>query len=213
MRTPWLSLLSTTLLAIALGTGCAPAEESKDTSPGGEIAQNDGVDNELRTASDAAIMGKLRGILKDVTFTSESDYPYVVFEGEAVPAGTKRLGTTLVRQKLAAAVKANSDERRDILPTKVRAVRLNVSSAIAEGDAAVVPADPNADEYLYARHDKQLGIALKTMRASLKGVVGFTFGTNESGDQDEFGTVHYVYVGISKTTGKLIAIMTQAVYT
>ncbi len=34
-----------------------------------------------------------------------------------------------------------------------------------------------------------------------------------AGDQDELGTVVYVYVGVSKTTGKLIAIMTQAVYT
>ena len=88
-----------------------------------------------------------------------------------------------------------------------------MSSAIADGDAAVVPADPNDDEFSYARHDKQVGIALKVMRASLKSVVGFTFGTSESGDQDEFGTVLYVYVGISKTTGKLIAIMTEAVYT
>jgi hypothetical protein len=210
MRAPWMTLLSTTLLAITLGTGCAPAEES--TSPdNGNATQNDGVDNELRTASDAAIMGKLKGILKDVTFTSESDYPYVVFEGEAFTG--KRLNTAIVRQKLAAAVKANSGDRRDILPAKCRANRLNVSSAIAEGDAAQVPADPNDDEFLYARHDKQVGIALKTMRASLKGVVGFTFGTNESGDQDELGTVLYVYVGISKTTGKLIAIMTEAVYT
>ena len=69
------------------------------------------------------------------------------------------------------------------------------------------------DNYTYARHDKQLGIALKVMRAQLKSVVGFTFGTNASGDQDEFGPVLYVYVGISKTTGKLIAIMTEAVYT
>lgn len=212
MRAPWISLLSTTFLAIALGTGCAPAEESKDNG-GGNVTQNDGVDNEIRTASDAAIMGKLKGILKDITFTSESDYGYTVLEGEAVPAGTKRLNTALVRQKLAAAVKAGSDDHRDILPAKCRAVRLNVSSTIADGENAVVPADPNDDDFGYAKHDKQLMIALKTMRASLKGVVGYTFGTNESGDQDEFGTVIYVYVGISKTTGKLIAIMTQAVYT
>ena len=98
MRAPWISLLSTTLLAIALGTGCAPAEESKDSNGGGSAVQNDGVDNEIRTASDAAIAGKLKGILKDVTFTSESDYGYTVLEGEAVPAGTKRLNTALVRQ-------------------------------------------------------------------------------------------------------------------
>lgn len=212
MRAPWLSLLSTTLVALALGTGCAPAEEAKDNG-GDNATLNDGVDNEIRTASDAAIMGKLKGILKDVTFTSEGDYGYVVFEGEAVPGGTKRLNTALVRQKLAVAVKANSDDHRDILPAKCRSRRLNVSSAIADGDAAVVPADPNDDDFGYAKHDKQVGIALKTMRASLKSVVGYTFGTNESGDQDEFGTVIYVYVGISKTTGKLIAIMTQAVYT
>ncbi|MBL8612259.1 MAG: hypothetical protein JNL38_33265 [Myxococcales bacterium] len=211
MRARLLHLVAVSFLALTASAGCAPAEESKDN--GGSAAVNDGVDNEIRTASDAAIMGKLKGILKDVTFTSESDYGYVVFEGEAVPAGTKRLTTALLRQKLAAGVKANSDDHRDIAPTKCRAVRLNVSSTIADGDAAVVPTDPNADDFVYAKHDKQLGIALKTMRASLKNVVGYTFGTNESGDQDELGTVVYVYVGVSKTTGKLIAIMTQAVYT
>ena len=112
MRAPWITLLSTTLLAITLGAGCAPAEESTNANNGNAVV-NEGVDNELRTASDAAIMGKLKGILKDVTFTSEGDYPYVVFEGENVTA--KRLSTALVRQKLAAAVKANSGDKRDIL--------------------------------------------------------------------------------------------------
>lgn len=204
MRALRFGLLSATVVSIALLTGCAASEEAP---AGSEPVQ----EADLTQATDAAIKGKLAGILKDVTFTSESDYPYVVLEGEAVTE--KRLNTKLVRQKLAAIVKAQSSDHRDITPAACRAVRLDVSKAIAEGDAAVVPADPNADEYLYAHHDKQLGIALKVMRSQLRGVVGYTFGTNASGDQDEFGTVLYVYVGISKTTGKLIAIMTEAVYT
>lgn len=202
-------MLSTTLLAIALGTGCAPADEaSNGPAPSGEEGA---AEQDLTQATDAAIQGKLRGILKDVTFTSESDYPYIVLEGEAVTE--KRLNTKLVRQKLQAAVKAQSSSQRDIVPASCRSSRISVSSAIAEGDAAIVPADKQSDDYLYAHHDKQLGIALKVMRSQLRSVTGYTLGTSASGDQDEVGPVVYLYVGISRTSGKLIAIMTEAVYT
>jgi len=206
---PWTQLLSTTLLALGLtlATGCAPAEEGG----GGENAEAS--ESNLTQATDAAIQGKLRGILTDVSFTSEGDFGYVVFEGDAVTPEIKRLSTKVVRQKLQAAVKEKSSGNRDILPSACRAVRLNVSQTIGDGDSAEVPADREDEDYVYARHDKQLGIALKVMRQQLRGVVGFTFGTNASGDQDDVGTVLYVYVGISRTTGKLIAIMTEAVYT
>jgi hypothetical protein len=205
MRARWFHLISAGVLALALGTtGCAAQDEGAD--------QNEAVAaGELRTQlSDAALQGKLRGILSDVTFISEGDYPYVVIEGDAVTEN--RLTTKLVREKLAAVVQANSGDRRDIKPSSCRAERLSVSEAIAMGDAAEVP-DRDADGYVEAHHDKQVGIALKTMRSQLKSVVGFTFGTDESGNQDGLGTVLFVYVGISKTTGKLIAIMTEAAYT
>ena len=206
MRLSLFSMLTATVLALSAGTGCAQQEDAAadNGSPAADV-------QDFTQQSDAAIAGKLNGILSGVTFTSESDYPYVVLEGEAVTE--KRLTTKIVRQKLQAAVKAKSSDRRDILPAACRSRRLNVSTTIAEGDAAVVPSDPNSDDYLYAHHDKQLGIALKVMRSQLRSVNGYTFGTSESGDQDELGTVVYVYVGISKTTGKLIAIMTEAVYT
>ena len=187
------------LALVFAAAACAPAEET-----GAPVGNEQGENNEIRTQlNDQQLMGKLSGILKDVSFTSESDYPYVVFEGDVVTE--KRLTTKLVREKLGAAVKDKSDDHRDIKLPACRAVRLDVSKAIAEGDAAEVPANKDDEDYVYAHHDKQVGIALKVMRAQLKSVVGFTFGTNESGDQDEFGTVLYVYVGISKTTGKLIA--------
>ena len=207
MRASLIGLLTTSLLAIALGTGCAPAEESAPAPAGTEVGQ----EQDLTTQTDAALQGKLNGILKDITFTSESDYGYVTLEGNAITE--KKLTKALVRKHLAAVIKAKSSDHRDILPAKCRAVRIDVSKAIAEGDSAEVPTNHDDENYTYAHHDKQVAIALKVMRAQLKSVVGFTFGTNESGDQDEFGTVLYVYVGISKTSGKLIAIMTEAVYT
>lgn len=210
MRAPVLTTVSTMLLAIALGAGCAPAENAGPGSTNGSGTEGTS-EADLTQATDAAIAGKLRGILEGVTFTSESDYPYVVLEGDVVTE--KRLTTKIVRQKLQAAIKAKSSSHRDILPTTCRSSRLSVQAAISDGDAAVVPADHDDDDYLYAHHDKQLGIALKTMRAQLRSVVGFTFGTNASGDQDDVGPVVYVWVGISKTSGKLIAIMTEAVYT
>jgi hypothetical protein len=197
------------LALVIASAACAPQGDDANQAPAG----NEGVaEDDIRTPlSDAQLQGKLKGILKDVSFTSESDYPYVVLEGETVTE--KRLTTKLVREKLKNAVKAASSAQRDISLPACRAVRLDVGQAIAEGDAAQVPANREDDDFVYAYHDKQVGIALKTMRAQLKSVVGFTFGTNDSGDQDDVGTVHYVYVGISKTTGKLIAIMTEAVYT
>ena len=203
----WLTALSASILAVALATGCAaPSSDASNGAPEDNIAESD-----LTAASDAAIQGKLRGILKDVSFTSESDFGYLVFEGDATQ--DKRLSTKLVRQKLQAAIKAQSSSRRDILPSSCRAVRNSVSEAIATGDGVEVPKNRDDDDFVSANHDRQLSIALKVMRSQLRGVVGYTFGTNASGDQDDVGPVLFVYVGISKTTGKLIAIMTEAVFT
>jgi hypothetical protein len=209
MSRRWLSLLSASVFALALSTvGCANQEEAAPPSGGNDQVQ----EGELRQQlSDSALEGKLKGILADVNFVSESDYPYIVLVGDNVTE--RRLTKALVRAKLKTIVKEKSSSHRDISLAACRAERLNVSQAIADGDAAVVPADPNDDDFGYAKHDKQLMIALKTMRQQLKSVVGYTFGTNESGDQDDQGPVLYVYVGISKTSGKLIAIMTEAVYT
>ena len=197
------------LALVIASAACAPAEETGAPANGGN--ENVAVDDIRTPLSDAQLQGKLKGILKDVSFTSESDYPYVVIEGDAVTE--KRLSTKLVREKLKNAVKAANSSQRDISLPNCRSRRLNVSQAIADGDAAEVPSDRDHEDFVYAHHDKQVMIALKTMRAQLRGVVGFQFGTNESGDMDDVGTVLYIYVGISKTTGKLIAIMTEAVYT
>jgi hypothetical protein len=210
MQRRWFHAVSAVVLGLLLSTvGCANQDEAAPQPAGGNDQVQEG---ELRQQlSDAALEGKLKGILQGVTFTSESDYPYIVLVGDQVTE--RRLSTRIVREKLRAVVKDKSSSHRDIQPTTCRSSRLSVSQAIADGDAAVVPADPNEDDFGYAHHDKQLMIALKTMRAQLKSVVGYTFGTNESGDQDEVGPVLYIWVGISKTTGKLIAIMTEAVYT
>ena len=199
------------LALVFASAACAPAEESAQANGANGNGENVAVDDLRTPLSDNALEGKLKGILKDVSFTSESDYPYVVIEGDAVTE--KRLTTKLVREKLKNAVKLANSSQRDISLANCRSSRLNVSQAIADGEAAEVPANHEDDDFVYANHDKQVMIALKTMRAQLKSVVGYTFGTNASGDMDEVGTVLYVYVGISKTTGKLIAIMTEAVYT
>jgi hypothetical protein len=196
------SILASFVLA-ALATACAAPTDAETERA---------VDSELTAGTaDSAIEGKLKGILEGVSFTSESDFPYVVVEGAAVTGDP--LTEALVRKNLREAVKANSSSKRDILPTRCRAETLNVNEAITTGDSAKVPADHNDEDFSSAFHDRQLGIALKVMRSELKSVVGFEFGTNKSGDEDEVGPVVFVYVGISKTTGKLIAIMTEAVFT
>lgn len=195
-------LLAATTLAIALAAmGCAA--DAGSTQQGESEVQS--------SKTDAALLSSLEKTLAGVTFTSEGDYGYVVFEGEL--AGEATLTEAVVRAKLRAAILAKSSSQRDIQPASCRAEALDIDKAIADGQAAAVPNDPNNADFVYAQHDKALGEALGAMRAQLKSVVGFTFGTNESGDQDDVGPVLYVYVGISKTTGKLIAIMTEAVYT
>ena len=107
----------------------------------------------------------------------------------------------VLRARLKAEIQTRAE--RDISKRTCRAEKLSLADVLA--DAALT--DP--DE----RDARQAGLAVKYMKEQLRGVVGYTFGTNASGDQDEDGPVVYVYVGISRTTGKLIAISTQAVYT
>lgn len=136
MRTRWLPLLSACVLALSVGAvGCADQSEEPAGPPQGSSEE----EYKSKQLSDDALQGKLKGILTDVTFTSESDYPYVVFEGDGVTE--KRLSTKLVRDKLRSAVKSKSSSHRDIQPATCRSSRLNVSQAIADGDAADVPAD------------------------------------------------------------------------
>jgi hypothetical protein len=146
--------------------------------------------------SDSALEGKLGGILQGVTFESESDFPYVVLEGDETTE--TKLTEALVRKSLRKAVKAGSSSHRDIQPASCRADSLNVEGAITD------TSDDNS---------KKLGIALKVMRSQLDSVVGFEFGTNQDGDEDDVGPVVFLYAGISKTSGKVIAIMTEAVFT
>ena len=199
MRFVKLSLLLAAL-ALSSAAGCAAETANPESTEASESDLS-------RQLSDRALQGKLRGILSGVTFMSEADYEYVVFEGDTVSQSV--LTQAIVRQKLADAVMENNSSERDIRPASCRGRELNVDETIADGDSA----DTSDPEDSGARHDRQVGIALKVMRSQLKSVVGFTFGTNPSGDMDDVGTVLYVYVGISKTTGKLIAIMTEAVYT
>jgi hypothetical protein len=200
-------LLATSCLFAALAVGCAAPTEAgpSDTTEGAAASDL------TQGLSDSALEGKLKGILEGVTFTSESDFPYVVVEGDVATETT--LTQAVVRQKLEKAVKANSSSHRDILSSRCRAETVDVNKAIADGDAAKVPADKNDDDFTSAFHDRQLGIALKVMRSDLRSVVGFEFGTNATGDEDDVGPVVFVYAGISKTTGKLVAIMTEAVFT
>lgn len=182
----------------SLAGGCA--SQGADGSPGGADEQGQALATKARD-SDDAIKAKLGQILKDVTFMSESDYPFVVFDADS--GNAKSLTTSVLRKRLAAAVKSKASSQRDIAKSTCRAVKLSLSDVLADANLT----DPDDKD------SKQIGLAVKYMTEQLKGVVGYTFGTNASGDQDEEGPVVYVYVGISRTTGKLIAIMTEAVYT
>ncbi len=184
-------LFSSVFFAFA-ATGCASQED--------ESAPVEEASGAVKGMSDGALKAKLAGILNGVEFQSESDFGYTVLEGEKTSA--KDLSEAIVREHLFEAVQQAHSAERDIWMMSTLADRLNIDEAIQKGGAA------GASE-----HDKQLMIALKTMKSELRSVIGFAFGVNERGDQDDEGSVAIIYVGISKTTGKLIAIMTEAVWT
>lgn len=181
--------------------GCADADQKEEPVATEEGALEQQQARPRVAASDDAIKAKLAEILRGVQFMSESDYPYTIIEADG--HGTKRLSSRALRKNLADVIKDKTDDHRDITRRGCRAEKLSISDAVADANIT----DPED------RDSKQAGLAVKYMTEQLKSVVGYTFGTNESGDQDEFGTVVYVYVGISRTTGKLIGIITQAVYT
>ena len=181
--------------AVACLQGCASGQGEE--ASGVETAE--GALERRNQESDAQIKAKLTDLLRDVVFMSEGDYPYTVFEADS--GGARKLTSTVLRARLKAEIQTRAE--RDISKRTCRAEKLSLADVLA--DAALT--DP--DE----RDARQAGLAVKYMKEQLRGVVGYTFGTNASGDQDEDGPVVYVYVGISRTTGKLIAISTQAVYT
>ncbi len=192
-----LSVLSFVTLVSAL-PGCAGQEGEVDPSEESALGANAG---SRAQASDDAIKAKLTNVLQGVTFMSEADYPYTVIEADS--GGAKRLSLKVLRTKLKEVVKATTSSNRDISKADCRGEKIALSDTIADASST----DPEE------RNAKQAGLAVKYMTEQLKGVVGYTFGTNASGDQDEFGPVIYVYVGISRTSGKLIAVLTEAVYT
>ncbi len=194
------------LCVFALAQGCAMNQGSDSAEETNASA------DALRAApSDAVIEAKLAQLIAGASFTSEADYPYVVIEGEGGPA-VATLTEATIRTRLAAAVKAASEDHRDIKLAAVRAEALakidaEIASNIADSH------DTSTEEDPYRIHARKLAATLKYMKANLNSPVGFTFGTNASGDGDGEGNVLYIWVGVSKTTGKLIAIMTEAVYT
>src|SRR5262245_14893250 len=98
MRFVKLSLL---LASLALSSVVGCSAETGDAKENAEASESD----LSRQLSDRAIQGKLRGILSGVTFMSEADFEYVVFEGDEVSGNT--LTESIVRHKLRDAVKAN----------------------------------------------------------------------------------------------------------
>ena len=68
-------------------------------------------------------------------------------------------------------------------------------------------------EVYYRENAAKRAALYKYMLGNLDDVRMLTFGTSENGDQDDEGTAIEMVVGISRTTGKLIGVMAQAVYT
>src|SRR5262249_26804529 len=86
-----LHVIAASLIFGVPSVGCAaPSGDEEQSAPA--------VASDLTQAlSDSALEGKLKGILKDVSFTSESDFPYIVFEGGAVTES--QLTEALVRER------------------------------------------------------------------------------------------------------------------
>jgi len=199
--------LASMISAFSLTQACAlngGEQVDQDLSATGASAEA------VSTASDDVLKAKLAELISGASFTSESDYPYVVLQGEG-GARVTRLSASTLRKRLGAAILASSEGHRDIRVRGTRAVYSSFSEELASAEADA--ADATLEEDPYRIHARKLAATLKYMKANLRGTASYTFGTNDSGDGDGNGNVLIVYVGISKTTGKLIAIMTEAVYT
>ena len=192
-------------VCVGLGAvGCAGGSQQNETS---EDATQD-----INRASDEAIKLKLQTILEEVEFHSEGSFPYRVLHGDVTAKGSP-LTEAVVRQKLKAEVIRTSSSQRDISAASCLSSKNSVDGVIRAGEEAQRATSGGGEPDDYQIHDIQLMLALKAMKSQLSSVVSFSFGESSSGDQDDVGPVVIVYVGISKTTGKLIGIMTESVRT
>jgi len=195
-----LTALSVLALSLGLGACAAPVVDAPVEQAALSATAQPGL-------SDAEIARHLGELIEGAQWMSESDYGYTVIEGDGV--GLVQVNEAAVRKRLAAALEAKSEDRRNIRPASVRGVYVNVDHVIEDFEAEANDAD--ADEYMRT-NARKLSASLRFMKANLTSVVGFTFGTNASGDGDGQGNVLYVYVGLS-ASGKLIGMFTEAVYT
>lgn len=195
MRYSKLLAISVVGITVVLGTGCAADAENAGTAQS-EVTT---------TLSDAQIKDTLTATLKDVTFFSETDAPYEVIEGDG--SGVSTITVKVVRERLAAQIESTWAGQLG-LPLSELPDDTEDFSGWLEGARA----DAN-DEELDAEEravHRKVADAFTLMQSQLIGVKGFAFGRDErSGD----GSIAFVFVGRSKTTGRLIALTTFGAFT
>jgi len=183
--------------------GCADPDSAPAPGPAQEGDINKGT-----PLSDAQLKTKLEQLVVGTDFRSETDEPYHVVEGDAVKGSI--LAGAAVRRSLEKSIRvALKDQISGMDPdfSKLRVDKESVQDwlkGVKEGAA-----DASEDKEM-RESDRKVAEALQLMLDQLKNVSGFAYGRDpESGD----GSIVFVFVGRSKTTGRLIGLTTFAAFT
>lgn len=179
--------------------GCADADSA---NPAPAAAQ----EGELKgsTLSDDQLKAKLAKLAEGTNFMSETDEPYHVIEGDGTKV--KVVTAAVVKKRLA---KTIAEQLKGQSPEDIN--KLNSDKEDFQEwlkGAREGAADPTQDKES-REEDRKLAEAMQLMLDQLRGVTAFAFGRDENGD----GSVVFVFVGRSKTTGRLIGLTTFGAFT
>lgn len=190
-------LLGTTL---SLAAGCSDAAQAPGSDPAqvGEIKGG--------SLSDDQLKAKLAKLAEGTNFMSETDETYHLIEGDGAKVSV--ITSTVVRKRLSVAIKAALKNQlggeQDL--SKIRAEKEDFKQWMQ--DAREGANDATQDKET-RDNDRKVADALQFMQDHLRGVTAFAFGRDENGD----GSVVFVFVGRSKTTGRLIGLTTFGAFT
>jgi hypothetical protein len=185
-------------VSLSVGTGCSDADAPSAPGPAQE--------GEFKTTlPDDQLKAKLARTVEGTNFLSETDEPYHLIEGDGRQVTT--ITSTVVKKRLAASIKqalGHQIEGIDFARMNSESEDLREWLKNAREGANDASQDKESRD-----SDRKVAEALQLMLDQLRNVKAFAFGRNESGD----GSIVFVFVGRSKTTGRLIGLTTFAAFT
>jgi hypothetical protein len=179
----------------SLSAGCAEPE----SSPAVEVGE---VSKGGRPMADAELKAALAKALEGATFPSEADIEFFVVDGDGSKVSS--ITSIVVKKRLGAAIKNVLQDTRNVSRLPAESESFDNFLENARDNAK----DPSMSDFS-RKNDAALAAALGLMKQQLKSTAAFSLGAEPEGG----GNVIFVFAGKSKTTGRLIALVTGAVFT